>query len=150
MTIDHKDDGDDQHITNGTPSTSSRIKPVALESVFPTPSRRARSRSTSTLNNDQALPLPSQNFGFANNASLTPQKYKSIEVLRSHASRALMNRRSSSIDPEKSWRSREASKKTSQYFEEAFAVRPPYNTAKDRVARGSMIVAELCLNCLVS
>lgn len=149
MTIDQQDASNDQQITNGTPSTASRIKPAALESVFPTPARRARSRSTDSQNNDQPSPLPSQKLGFANNASSTPQKHKSIEALRSHASRALMNRRSSSADPDRSWQRREASKKTSQYFEEAFAVRPPYNTARDRVARDSMIVAELCLNCLV-
>ena len=42
------------------------------------------------------------------------------------------------------------SKKRSQYYSDAFAYREPNNTAKDRVARDSVILAEVKLNCCVS
>ena len=51
---------------------------------------------------------------------------------------------------ERSWSRLHLSKKRSQYYNEAFAYREPNNTAKDRVARDSVILAELKLNFLVS
>ncbi len=42
------------------------------------------------------------------------------------------------------------SKKRSQYYGEVFAYREPHNTAKDRVTRDSVVVAEVKLNCKVS
>lgn len=45
--------------------------------------------------------------------------------------------------------SKEVSKKNSQVFEQAFAIREPYHSAKARVYRDSMIVFELKLNCEV-
>jgi hypothetical protein len=48
------------------------------------------------------------------------------------------------------WDRQQLSKKRSQYYGEAFAYREPHNTAKDRVTRDSVIVAEIKLNCEVS
>jgi hypothetical protein len=47
------------------------------------------------------------------------------------------------------WDRQQLSKKRSQYYGEVFAYREPHNTAKDRVTRDSVIVAEIKLNCKV-
>lgn len=49
-----------------------------------------------------------------------------------------------------SWDRQQLSKKRSQYYGEVFAYREPRNNAKDRVARDSVIVAEIKLNRKVS
>ena len=51
---------------------------------------------------------------------------------------------------EQSWSRRELSKKKSQYYSEAFAYREPSNTAKERVVKDSVILAEVKMNCCVS
>lgn len=48
------------------------------------------------------------------------------------------------------WDHQQLSKKRSQYYGEVFEYRGPHNTAKDRVTRDSVIVAEIKLNCKVS
>lgn len=50
---------------------------------------------------------------------------------------------------EQTWSQRQLSKKRSQYYSDAFAYREPHNTAKERVVRDSMILAEVKLNCCV-
>jgi hypothetical protein len=47
------------------------------------------------------------------------------------------------------WDRQQLSKKRSQYYGEVFAYREPHNTAKDRVTRDSVIMAEIKLNCKV-
>ena len=49
-----------------------------------------------------------------------------------------------------SWNRQQWSKKKSQYYGEAFAVREPNNTARDRITSDSLITAEIRLNCGVS
>ena len=51
---------------------------------------------------------------------------------------------------DQSWSRRELSKKKSQYYSEAFAYREPSNTAKERVMKDSVIMAEVKMNCCVS
>ncbi|KAJ9659180.1 hypothetical protein H2198_003322, partial [Neophaeococcomyces mojaviensis] len=107
----HQQDGENEQNKNGTPSTASRVKPAAIESIFPTPARRETTGSTSSQKSGRASPAHGRISGVANNASSTPQKHKSIEALRSQASRAFSNGRSSSTDPDKPWQRRGTSKK---------------------------------------
>jgi hypothetical protein len=46
--------------------------------------------------------------------------------------------------------SRELSKKKSQYYGEVFACREPHTSARDRVTRDSIVMAELRTNVIVS
>lgn len=77
------------------------------------------------------------------------KEYKSQEILRSSVSRAHNSGLSSSNELEKSWRSGQVSKKNSQFFDQAFAIREPYYSAKERVTRDSLIVVEFQYNCCV-
>ena len=127
---------------NITPSTASRVKPVPVENAFPTPPRRDMSASQ---NGDPSPPVQTRLFG----TGRSPKEHKSVEALRSHLSRGGNNSgRASAIDFDRQPR-KEISQRKSQLFDQAFAVRESYYSARERVSRDSVIVVELRLNCCV-
>jgi len=135
---------------NGTPSTASRIRPAPVENAFPTPTppRRQEPRRSGSQKSDRRSTAPNRLFHLGK-SSPAPKEHKSVEVLRSNVSRGGSNGLSSASELEKSWQNKELSKRNSQFFDQAFAVRQPYNSARDRVTRDSMIVVELRTSCCV-
>jgi len=146
----HHQDGSAEENGNGTPSTASRIRSAPIENAFPTPTppRRQESRRSESQKSDRRSTAPNRLFHLGR-SSPAPKEHKSVEVLRSNVSRGGSNGLSSASELEKSWQNKDLSKRNSQFFDQAFAVRPPYNSAKDRVARDSMIVVELRTSCCV-
>lgn len=132
---------------NGTPSTASRVKGAPVESVFttPTPIRDLTKDSIPGRRSPSAPPIP---FIFVPKSSPAPRQHKSVEVLGTNA-RNRSSVMSAASDLEKQYMQKEVSKKNSQHFDQAFAVREPYHSAKSRIYKDSMIVLELQLNCCV-
>lgn len=134
---------------NATPSTASRIKPVPVESAFPTPPpKRNPSRASDHQQDGRQSPIPGRLFGISK-SSPAVKEYKSQEILRSSVSKGNNTGLTSTTELEKSQRSAQVSKKNSQYFDQVFAVRESYYSAKERVARDALVVAELQMNCCV-
>lgn len=145
MAVNERDGGCEPD-NNVTPSTASRVKSAPVESVFPTPTpRRVTSKNSMNDRHSTAFPIP---FIFLPKSSPAPRQHKSVEVLGTNA-RTNSSFMSVTSDLEKQYSSKEVSKKNSQIFDQAFAVREPYHSAKARVYRDSMIVLELKLNCEV-
>lgn len=149
MASEQQDEAQEQN-GNGTPSTASRIRPAPVENAFPTPTppRRQASRRSESQRSGRQSPAPSRLFQLGK-SSPAPKEHKSVEALRSNVSRGGSNGLSSAGELEKSWQRKELSKRTSQFFDQAFAVREPYNSARDRVTRDSLTVVELRTNCCV-
>lgn len=149
MVSDQPDTSYEQN-GNGTPSTASRIRPAPVENAFPTPTppRRQESRRSESQRSGRQSPAPGRLFLFGK-SSPAPKEHKSVEALRSNVSRGGSNGLSSASELEKSWQRKELSKRTSLFFDQAFAVREPYNSARERVARDAMMVADLRTNCCV-
>ena len=149
MASGHQDGSGEQN-RDGTPSTASRIRPAPVENAFPTPTppRRQYSRRSESQKSGRQSPAPSRLFQIGK-SSPAPKEHKSIEALRSNVSRGGSNGLSSASELEKSWQRKDVSKRTSQFFDQAFAIRDPYNSARDRVAKDSVIVVELRTNCCV-
>ncbi|KAK5069649.1 hypothetical protein LTR64_008330 [Lithohypha guttulata] len=146
VTIEQPGNDTPSKLANGTPSTASRIKPAPLENAFPTPPRRNPSRASEGPVEGRQSPVPGRLFGISK-SSPAVKEYKSQEILRSSVSGAHNSGLSSSNEVEKSWRSGQVSKKNSQFFDQAFAIREPYYSAKERVTRDSLIVVEFQYNC---
>ena len=56
----------------------------------------------------------------------------------------------STTDLQKDWESQRLAKKRSEYYNNVFAIREPINSARERVIRDSVIIAELKLSGAVS
>ncbi|KAK5951525.1 hypothetical protein OHC33_007581 [Knufia fluminis] len=140
MVSDQPDTSYEQN-GNGTPSTASRIRPAPVENAFPTPTppRRQESRRSESQRSGRQSPAPGRLFLFGK-SSPAPKEHKSVEALRSNVSRGGSNGLSSASELEKSWQRKELSKRTSLFFDQAFAVREPYNSARERVARDAMML----------
>lgn len=146
MALDEQTGGHEAN-GNGTPSTASRVKGVAVESVFTTPTpRRDISKDSTSGRRSPAPPIP---FIFVPKSSPAPRQHKSVEVLGTNA-RINSSVMSAASDLEKQFLQKEISKKNSQHFDQAFAVRESYHSAKSRIYGDSMIVLELQLNRCVS
>lgn len=131
-----------------TPSTASRVKPAPVENAFPTPPRREISRASESQQSGRQSPATSRLFG-RDKSSPGPKEHKSVEALRAIMSRGgYSSGRSSVAEFDKPTR-KEISQRKSQLFDQAFAVRESYYSAKERVTRDSVIVVELKLNCNV-
>lgn len=131
-----------------TPSSTSRINATAIENAFPTPPTGESAEDASFRIKGRISPAPSK-FLTQQRAQSTPP-----EITHSHQFGILTKGSSGQLSDvaslETSWRRLRLSKKKSQYYEDAFASREPNNSAKDRVAKDSVILAEIKLNCGVS
>jgi hypothetical protein len=128
------------------PSSASRVRAAQVENAFPTPPR-GQTPDTSFRINGRMSPAP---FKLLNTrrAQSTPPDHIDKSVLR-NPSRDNPSTLPTASDLEQSWSRSQLSKKRSQYYSDAFAYREPYNSAKERVIRDSMILADVKLNCCV-
>jgi hypothetical protein len=113
--------------------------PIKMSDVFPTPPKAADLHSSSAPN--KILDLK--------RAASTPPEVTNENYMRT-SSKMAVNDLLSAPHLASAWDRQQLSKKRSQYYGEVFAYREPHNTAKDRVTRDSVIVAEIKLNCKVS
>ena len=147
MSVDHPDYVAEP-VANGTPSTASRIKSAPPENAFPTPPKRDTNRASDAIHDGRLSPAPSRLFGIGK-AFPAPKEHKSVEALKSNLTRGISSGRSSANELDKSYQKSNVSKKSSQFFDQAFAVREPYHSAKERVTRDSMVVVDLQVNTCV-
>jgi hypothetical protein len=130
------------------PSSVNLVKSALVENAFPTPPREESSDS-SFLRYSRFSPAPRKLFHLQQRARSTPPGLTNDSGFRS-INRGTVGDLPDAQGLEQSWDQQLLSKKKSQYYSEAFAYREPSNTAKDRVARDSVILAEVKLNCCVS
>lgn len=124
------------------PSTASRVRAAQVENAFPTPPR-GQTPDLSFRINGRMSPGPSK-FLNMHRAQSTPP-----DLVDRHPSREKPAQLPPASELEQSWSQSQLSKKRSQYYSDAFAYREPNNTAKDRVVRDSVIIADVKLNCCV-
>ncbi len=94
--------------------------------------------------------LPAQNtITESQRAASTPPEITNENYVRS-SSKILVRDLPTAPNLATTWGRQQLSKKRGQYYGEVFAYREPHNTAKDRVIRDSVIIAEIKLNCKVS
>ena len=129
------------------PSSASRVKSSHAEDAFPTPPRRETLNGSMHING-RPSPAPG-NFMNLERAQSTPPQLTDNSRFRS-LTRGTVGDLPDADNLEKSWSKLHLSKKRSQYYSDAFAYREPNNTAKDRVARDSVVLAEVKLNFCVS
>lgn len=138
-------DGTNEGDVNDTPSTASRIKQSVVENAFPTPPRRSlHAGSLSRAGQTLAPPLRAA-LGIRRAASTPPdnrhdpsrQLYPQVPISRAETARS---------SDKLTWHKQELTKRKSQYLEKAFAIREPSYSAKDRVARDSLVLAEIKIN----
>lgn len=147
MSFDQLEDIHEQS-GNGTPSTASRVKPVAVENAFPTPPRRDPSGASEPQKSGLQSPVAARLFGLGK-MSPALKEHKSAEVLRSQVIRGHVLGYPTANELEKVSGRKDISKKNSQYFDQSFAVRESYYSAKERVTRDSVMIVEIRLNCCV-
>ena len=130
-----------------TPSSTSRINAMSIENAFPTP-------PTGDQVPDNLFRLKGR-MSPASKRIMKPQRAQSTPPEITHANhfgiltKSADGQLSDVASLENSWQRLHLSKKKSQYYDEAFAYREPNNTAKERVAKDSVIMAEIKLNCCV-
>jgi hypothetical protein len=129
------------------PSSTSRVKASQVENAFPTPPKGAPSDDSFHID-DRISPAPAKFMNFQR-AQSTPPDLTSGSRLRNFT-HGTVGDLPDTRNLEQSWSRLHASKKRSQYFSDAFAYRESNNTAKDRVARDTAVLAEVKLNCCVS
>ncbi|KAJ9605968.1 hypothetical protein H2200_009817 [Cladophialophora chaetospira] len=129
-----------------TPSSSSRINGTAIENAFPTPPTRTTVPETAFHLKGRMSPGPRRLLPLQRAQSTPPELTQSNQFgILTKGSRGLSDVNSL----EHSWSRLGLSKKRSQYYDNAFAYREANNTAKERVAKDSVILAEVKLNCCV-
>jgi hypothetical protein len=129
-----------------TPSSASRINGTTVENAFPTPPTGGIATENDFLFKSRISPAP-RKFLIPRAHSTPPELTHSDNYgILSKAPRGL----SDVTGLESSWSRLKLSKKRSQYYEDAFAHREANNSAKERVAKDSVILAEIKLNCCVS
>ncbi|RMZ75638.1 hypothetical protein DV738_g5398, partial [Chaetothyriales sp. CBS 135597] len=126
------------------------VKGSQVENAFPTPPIRGVSPELPFRINDRSPPVAARIFMPFRRAQSTPPEFTNHSRFRD------LTRGSGGDMPEEaggggglepSWSRRELSRKKSQFYTDAFAYREPSNTAKERVAKDSIILAEVKLNC---
>ncbi|EXJ61736.1 hypothetical protein A1O7_02165 [Cladophialophora yegresii CBS 114405] len=129
-----------------TPSSTSRINGTAVENAFPTPPTGDTAPENASRLNGRISPAPRKLLPLQRAQSTPPELSHSTQFgVLTKGSQGL----SDLASLEHSWSKLGLSKKKSQYYDNAFAYREPNNTAKERVAKDSVILAEVKLNCCV-
>ena len=95
----------------------------------------------------QSSPLPAK-FPLLKRAASTPSETTNENSIL-HFARGINGELASVSNLQPSWNRQTLSKKRSQYYEGAFACRDANNTARARVTRESMVIAEVKLYCKV-
>ena len=130
-----------------SPSSASRIKSSHAENALPTLPKRELS-DLPLREDGQLLPAHGK-FMSLGRAHSTPPQLTNDSRFRS-LSRGTVGDLPDASSLGKSWSKLHLSKKRSQYYSETFAIRETNNPAKERVARDSVVVAEVKMNCCVS
>ncbi len=133
------------HLT--PPSSASRIKGSHVGSASLTPPERGMPECPLPVDQGRA-PTPGMIMSLGR-AQSTPPQLTNDSRFRS-LSRGTDGDLPDASSLERSWSKLHLSKKRSQYYSNAFALRELSNPAKERVARDSVVVAEVKLNCCVS
>ncbi|OCT49744.1 Macrophage migration inhibitory factor family protein [Cladophialophora carrionii] len=129
-----------------TPSSTSRINGKAIENAFPTPPTGDTAPDNAFRLKGRISPAPQRFLPLQRAQSTPPELTHSNQLgVLTKGSQGLSDLESL----EHSWSKLGLSKKKSQYYDNAFAYREPNNTAKERVAKDSVILAEVKLNCCV-
>jgi hypothetical protein len=130
-----------------TPSSTSRINGAAVENAFPTPPTIDTARLDDFHLQGRMSPAPRKLISMQRAQSTPPELTQSNHFgILTKTSRGLADL----TTLEENWNRIRLSKKKSQYYEDAFAYREPNNSAKERVAKDSIVLAEIKLNCRVS
>lgn len=127
-----------------TPSSSSHINAMVVENAFSTPphgeaAKDARFRRYGTLSPAE------ERLKYVQRAQSTPP-----EITHAYQYGTLIKSTDAQLSDvarlEHTWQRMHLSKKKSQYYTDAFAHRESNNSAKERVAKDSTILAELKMN----
>ncbi|KAL9618240.1 MAG: hypothetical protein Q9160_007010 [Pyrenula sp. 1 TL-2023] len=122
-----------------SPSSSSEEESPTFghADIFPTPMhRRIKTRGS---------PAPTKLFDELKRAQSTPP-IRTDDRRASRLETDTLGELPSVTNFQSSWESRQLSKKRSQYYNEAFASREPYNGPRERVQKDSVIIGEIKLN----
>jgi hypothetical protein len=128
-------------------STASHVRASQVENAFPTPPRGVTPDASFRING-RSSPAPAKLLNMQR-ARSTPPELTNDNAFR-HVSYGTSSDLPDAASLEQSWSRAHLSKKRSQYYSDAFAYREPQNSARERVVRDSMIIAEVKLNCCVS
>ncbi|KIW84848.1 hypothetical protein Z517_00236 [Fonsecaea pedrosoi CBS 271.37] len=128
-----------------TPSSTSRINATAIENAFPTPPTREMASDGAFHPKGLISPVPHK-FPLLQRAQSTPPDLTRPTKF-AIVSKSSQGQQSDVASLEQSWSRLHLSKKRSQYYDDAFAYRESSNTAKERVAKDWVILAEIKLNC---
>lgn len=126
-----------------SPSSSSAEESPAFghADIFPTPMhRRVKPRGS---------PAPTKLFDELKRAHSTPP-VRTDDRRASRLESDMLGELPSAAMFQPSWENRQLSKKRSQYYEDAFASRGPYNGPRERIQKDSVIIGEIKLNRAVS
>jgi hypothetical protein len=130
-----------------TPSSTSRINAMAVENAFSTPPNGGNS-TDAIFRLNGALSPAERRVKHVQRAQSTPP-----EITHAYQYGTLTKSTEGQFSDvaclEHSWQRMHLSKKRSQYYTDAFACRQSNNTAKERVAKDSIILAELKMNSCV-
>ncbi|KAK5544562.1 hypothetical protein LTR23_004326 [Exophiala sp. CCFEE 6169] len=118
---------------------------MTIENVFPTPPTVENASDTIFRLRGTLSPPPKRILAQERAQSTPPEitHCNQFGILTKSAEGQL----SDVASLESSWQRLHLSKKRSQYYEGAFAHREPNNTAKERVVKDSVVLAEIKLNC---
>lgn len=128
-------------------SSGSQVKAAPVENAFPTPPRGQTPEAQFRINGRHS-PAPGKFLNMQRAQSTPPELTNDAKYHR--FSRGTAGDLPDSSGLEQTWSRMNLSKKRSQYYSDAFAYREPNNSARERVVRDSMIIAEVKLNCCVS
>ncbi|EXJ54864.1 uncharacterized protein A1O5_12930 [Cladophialophora psammophila CBS 110553] len=130
-----------------TPSSASRINATAIENAFPTPPTGDNCSESAFHLKGRMSPAPHKFLPVPRAQSTPPELTHSSQF--AILTKSSHGQTSDVASLEHSWNRLRLSKKRSQYYDGAFAYREPNNTAKERVAKDWVILAEIKLNCCV-
>ena len=120
-----------------SPKGKNRAGSSPQTDIFPTPIQPTKPTPSSPPRRQYAIVR----------ASSTPAELTNVGQ-PSNASRRTLGDLPSTL--QKSWNRQQLSKKRSQYYDSAFAEREPNNSARERVAKDSIVTVEVKVNFLVS
>lgn len=133
---------------DSTPSSTSHINATPVENAFPTPPNGEISRYATYRLKGRISPAPKRLLNVQRAQSTPPEITRAYQL--GTLTRTTDGQLSDVTSLENSWQRLHISKKRSQYYSDAFAYREPNNTARERVTKDFVIVAEVRMNCCVS
>lgn len=135
-----------------TPSSYRINTPSSSDLAEDSPSFRHAGKVSTPLNlygEIPGCPVPTKLFEDLKRAQSTPAQIMN-ECRRPKLDRDTLGDLPDSANIQHSWEAQQLPKKRSQWFEDAFASRDPYNCPRERIQKDSVIIAEIRINCGVS